>query len=96
MSPKKGLVLGAGGARGFAYLGVLQVLEEEKIGMDIAVKNRSPLHIARNMGAEKVLAVDVKREFMTKPSSAMDILLQCPLPWCRLTNSDIYWTCWNF
>ena len=76
MSPKKGLVLGAGGARGFAHLGVLQVLEEEKIGMDIAVKNRSPLHIARNMGAEKVLAVDVKRGLMTKLSSAMDILLQ--------------------
>ncbi|OLN33335.1 patatin-like phospholipase family protein [Desulfosporosinus metallidurans] len=195
MSPKKGLVLGAGGARGFAHLGVLQVLEEEKIGMDIvvgcsagaifgalwcagldlyrierlltypgfakklldpavskeglvkgdkilevlrlltrdmsfenlkiplaivatdiesgelvvfsegsvaqavrasisipgffkpyryqgrllvdgAVKNRLPVHIARNMGAEKVLAVDVKKGLMTKLSSAMDILLQ--------------------
>ena len=29
--PKIGLALGSGGARGFAHLGVLKVLEEEKI-----------------------------------------------------------------
>lgn len=32
-----GLVLGAGGARGLSHLGVLQVLEEEKIPVDILV-----------------------------------------------------------
>ncbi|MBP1760294.1 MAG: putative esterase of the alpha-beta hydrolase superfamily, partial [Firmicutes bacterium] len=37
MNPKRGLVLGAGGARGFAHLGFLQVLDEEKINMDIVV-----------------------------------------------------------
>lgn len=34
---KNGLVLGAGGARGFAHLGVLQVLEEEKVPIDLVV-----------------------------------------------------------
>ncbi|MHB1405487.1 MAG: patatin-like phospholipase family protein [Desulfitobacteriaceae bacterium] len=34
MGGKTGLVLGAGGARGFAHLGVLQVLREEKINFD--------------------------------------------------------------
>ncbi len=195
MSPKKGLVLGSGGARGFAHLGILQVLEEEKIEMDVvvgcsagaifgafycagldlhrigrlftypgfskklidpavskeglikgdkilevirlltkdmsfadlriplaivatdietgelvvyregsvaqavrasisipgffkphryqgrllvdgAVKTRLPIDIARNMGAEKVLAVDVKKGMMPNLTSAMDILLQ--------------------
>jgi len=195
MNPKRGLVLGAGGARGFAHLGFLQVLDEEKINMDIvvgcsagaifgalwcagmdlyrierlltyrgfakkvldpavskkglikgdrilevirlltkdmtfadlkiplaivatdiqtgelvvfregsvaqavrasisipgffkpyqyqgrllvdgAVKNRLPIHIARDLGAEKVLAFDVKKGFMNKLNSAMDILLQ--------------------
>ena len=195
MNPKRGLVLGAGGARGLAHLGILQVLEEEKISMDIvvgcsagaifgallcsgmdlyrierlltypgfakkildpavskeglikgdrilevlrlltkdmlfsdlkiplaivatdlesgelivfregsvaqavrasisipgffkpyryqgrllvdgAVKNRLPVHIAREMGAEKILAIDVKRGLCNKLSSAMDILLQ--------------------
>lgn len=37
MSLKKGLVLGSGGARGFAHLGILQVLEEENIEMDVVV-----------------------------------------------------------
>lgn len=195
MNPIRGLVLGAGGARGFAHLGVLQVLEEEKIKADVvvgcsagaifgalwcagtdlyrierlltypgfakkildpavskeglikgdrilevirlltkdmsfadlktplavvatdietgelvvfregsvaqavrasisipgffkpyryqgrllvdgAVKNRLPVHIARGMGAEKVLAVDVKRGLTNKLNDAMDILLQ--------------------
>lgn len=195
MKSKKGLVLGAGGARGFAHLGFLQVLDQEKIDMDIvvgcsagaifgalwcagmdlnrierlltypgfakkildpavskaglikgdrilevirlltkdmtfsdlkiplaivatdletgelvvfregsvaqavrasisipgffkpypyqgrllvdgAVKNRLPIHVARDMGADKVLAVDVKRGLMNKLNTAMDILLQ--------------------
>ncbi len=44
--------------------------------VDGAVKTRLPVEVARNMGAEKVLAVDVKKGMMTHPSSAMDILLQ--------------------
>lgn len=32
--PKVGLALGSGGARGFAHIGVLKVLEEEKISID--------------------------------------------------------------
>ena len=35
--PKVGLALGGGGARGFAELGVLRVLEQEKIPIDIIV-----------------------------------------------------------
>lgn len=34
MQPKVGLALGAGGARGFAHIGVLNVLEEEQIPID--------------------------------------------------------------
>ncbi|RAK23254.1 NTE family protein [Anoxybacillus vitaminiphilus] len=34
MRPKIGLALGSGGARGFAHLGVIKVLEEEKIPID--------------------------------------------------------------
>ncbi|MBU5210947.1 patatin-like phospholipase family protein [Heyndrickxia oleronia] len=34
MKPKIGLALGSGGARGFAHLGVLKVLEENKITID--------------------------------------------------------------
>ncbi|MDA0578096.1 MAG: hypothetical protein O3B24_08355, partial [Verrucomicrobia bacterium] len=32
--PKVGLVLGGGGALGFAHIGVLQVLEEQRIAID--------------------------------------------------------------
>lgn len=34
---KKGLILGASGARGFVHLGFLQVLEEEGLGIDLIV-----------------------------------------------------------
>ncbi|MDQ7094730.1 patatin-like phospholipase family protein [Desulfosporosinus sp. PR] len=44
--------------------------------VDGAVKSRLPVHIARSMGAEKILAVDVRRGFASKLTSAMDILLQ--------------------
>lgn len=44
--------------------------------VDGAVKTRLPVEIARNMGAEKILAVDVRKGLMINPSSAMDILLQ--------------------
>lgn len=35
--PRVGLVLGGGGARGFAHVGVLRVLEQEKIPVDLVV-----------------------------------------------------------
>ncbi|MGE5454283.1 MAG: patatin-like phospholipase family protein, partial [Methylocystaceae bacterium] len=35
--PKVGLVLGAGSARGFAHIGVLQVLQENHIDFDFIV-----------------------------------------------------------
>jgi len=35
--PKIGLALGGGGARGFAHIGVLRVLEQEKIPIDVVV-----------------------------------------------------------
>jgi len=35
--PKIGLALGGGGARGFAHVGVLRVLEQEKIPIDVVV-----------------------------------------------------------
>lgn len=37
LPPKVGLVLGGGGARGFAEIGVLRVLEQEKIPVDLVV-----------------------------------------------------------
>lgn len=48
----------------------------ERLLVDGAVKNRLPIHVAREMGAEKVLAIDVKRGLNNKISSAMDVLLQ--------------------
>jgi len=44
--------------------------------VDGAVKTRLPVEVARNLGAEKVLAVDVKKGMITNLSNAMDILLQ--------------------
>lgn len=37
LRPKVGIALGGGGARGFAEIGVLRVLEQEKIGIDLVV-----------------------------------------------------------
>ncbi len=37
LTPRVALVLGGGGARGFAHLGVLKVLEEEKVPVDLIV-----------------------------------------------------------
>lgn len=39
--PKIGLALGGGGARGFAHIGVLRVLEQEKIHLDVIVGTSS-------------------------------------------------------
>lgn len=44
--------------------------------VDGAVKNRLPIHIVKEMGAEQILAVDVKRGLNMKLSSAMDVMLQ--------------------
>lgn len=48
----------------------------ERLLVDGAVINRLPVHVAREMGADKVLAVDVKKEEMTKITSAKDVLLR--------------------
>lgn len=37
MSPKVGLVLGGGGSRGIAHIGVIEVLEREQIAVDLLV-----------------------------------------------------------
>ena len=37
LQPRVGLALGGGGARGFAHIGVLRVLEQEKIPIDLVV-----------------------------------------------------------
>lgn len=47
-----------------------------RLMVDGAVINRLPIGIAREMGAEKVLAVDVKKGGMTKVTTAMDVLLR--------------------
>lgn len=48
----------------------------ERILVDGAVKNRLPVHVAREMGANKVLAIDVKRGLNNRLNSAVDVLLQ--------------------
>lgn len=49
---------------------------QERLLVDGAVKNRLPVHVAREMGAERILAVDVRRGLNLKINSAMDVLLQ--------------------
>lgn len=49
---------------------------QERLLVDGAVKNRLPVHVARAMGADKILAIDVKRGLNNKINSAMDVLLQ--------------------
>lgn len=44
--------------------------------VDGAVTNRLPLDVAKEMGADKILAVDVKRGLTSKLTSAVDILQQ--------------------
>lgn len=44
--------------------------------VDGAVKNRLPIQIVKEMGAEQVLAVDVKKGLTQKINSAMDVMLQ--------------------
>ena len=44
--------------------------------VDGAVKNRLPIHVVKEMGAEQVLAVDVKKGLTMKINSAMDVMLQ--------------------
>lgn len=49
--PKIGLALGSGGARGFAHLGVLKVLNEEKIPVDLIAGTSMGALIAAFYGA---------------------------------------------
>lgn len=44
--------------------------------VDGAVKNRLPIHIAKKMGADKILAVDVKKALSSKVNTAMNVLFQ--------------------
>ncbi|KLU61046.1 NTE family protein RssA [Peptococcaceae bacterium CEB3] len=48
----------------------------DRLLVDGAVKNRLPVHVAREMGAEKVLAVDVKKGLNGKIGGALDVLMQ--------------------
>ncbi len=48
----------------------------DRLLVDGAVISRLPIHVAREMGADKILAVDVKKESMTKVTSAKDVLLR--------------------
>jgi len=49
---------------------------QDRLLVDGAVKNRLPVQVAREMGAEKVLAIDVRRGLNNKINTAMDVLLQ--------------------
>ena len=40
--PKIALVLGGGAARGFAHVGVIRALEQEKIPIDMVIGTRAP------------------------------------------------------
>ncbi|MHB1651078.1 MAG: patatin-like phospholipase family protein [Desulfitobacteriaceae bacterium] len=48
----------------------------DRLFVDGAVKNRLPVHVARDMGAERILGIDVKRGLNKTIHSAMDVLLQ--------------------
>ena len=79
--PKVGLVLAGGGAKGFAHIGVLEVLEQEKIPIDYIVGTSmgsiigafysagySPDSIAaisRRQDWRFVLSDDIKREYLS-------------------------------
>ena len=54
--PKIGLVFGGGGARGIAHIGVLKVLEKEKIPIDLIVGTS----IGALVGAAYALKPDAK------------------------------------
>jgi len=54
--PKIGLALGGGGARGIAHIGVLKVLEKEKIPIDLIVGTS----IGALVGAAYALKPDAK------------------------------------
>ncbi len=80
--PKIALVLSGGGAKGFAHIGVLKVLEEEGIPVDLIVGtsmgsliggiyslgyNASELEgLVKSMNWETVLSDEVPREFLSK------------------------------
>ncbi|CAA7602736.1 Patatin/Phospholipase A2-related protein [Acididesulfobacillus acetoxydans] len=49
---------------------------QDRLLVDGAVKNRLPVHVAREMGAEKVLAVDVKKGLNGKIGGTLDVLMQ--------------------
>lgn len=58
--------------------------------VDGAVKNRLPIHIGREMGAEKILAVDVKKGLSSKLATAMDVLFQS----VEILEEEVFrWAC---
>lgn len=86
LRPKVGLVLGGGGARGLAHVGVLKVLEEAKVPIDVIVGS-SMGSMVGSLYALYGRASDVEerlREFTRSPQfrsgKFMDLQAMTPLP----------------
>lgn len=62
--PRIGLVLGGGGARGAAHIGVLKVLEEERIPVDMVV-GTSMGAIAAGLYASGMSAAEIEQEVLS-------------------------------
>lgn len=84
---KVALVLGAGAAKGFAHVGVLKVIEANRVPVHMVVGTRtyvdggvvSPVavDVARRMGADAVIAVDITGGVAdATPDTTLDTIFQ--------------------
>jgi len=73
--PKVGLALGSGGARGFAHLGVIKILVEEGIPIDLIAGSSMGALVASFYGA----GLDVERLY--KRSEERRVGKECRSRW---------------
>ncbi|MGM9986624.1 MAG: patatin-like phospholipase family protein [Bacillaceae bacterium] len=73
--PKIGLALGSGGAKGFAHLGIIKVLEEEEIPIDMIAGSSMGALVATFYGAGKDVHRCVKMAKMFKRKYYIDYTL---------------------
>lgn len=75
MQPKIGLALGSGGARGFAHIGVLKVLEEENIPVDFIAGSSIGAFIGAVYGAGMSAKDMEKLALMFKQKYYIDVVV---------------------